>query len=84
VEGASRLPIARAEELIATKVLSADAERLQDQLDFRSLLRVAEVDLQAVRDNLRLIEMRGFGRQQDLAAKFEAMLAGLPAVFEAG
>jgi hypothetical protein len=38
--GEARVPVARAEELVATKVLSADAERLQDQLDFRSLLSV--------------------------------------------
>jgi len=76
VEG--RLPVARAEELVATKVLSADADRLQDHLDFRSLLSVAAVDLDAVRDDLRLIEARGFARQQDLIAKLNSMLASLP------
>jgi len=57
-QGQSRLPIARAEELIATKVLSADADRLQDHLDFRALVSSGEVDLHTVRDNLRLIELR--------------------------
>jgi len=76
-QGAGRLPVARAEELVATKVLSADDRRLQDHLDFRSLLSVAPVDLGIVRANLRLIEERGFARQQDLIAKFESMLAAV-------
>ncbi len=76
-QGAGRLPVARAEELVATKVLSADDRRLQDHLDFRSLLSVAPVDLGIVRANLQLIEQRGFARQQDLIAKFESMLAAV-------
>jgi hypothetical protein len=76
-QGPGRLPVARAEELVATKVLSADERRLQDHLDFRSLLSVASVDLGIVRANLQLIEQRGFARQQDLIAKFQSMLASL-------
>jgi len=76
-QGAGRVPVARAEELVATKVLSADERRLQDHLDFRSLLSVAPVDLGIVRANLQLIVQRGFARQQDLIAKFESMLAAV-------
>jgi hypothetical protein len=74
-QGAGKLPVARAEELVAMKVLSADERRLQDHLDFRSLIIVGSVDLDAVRRNLRLIEARGFARRQDLQAKLESMLA---------
>jgi len=74
-QGAGKLPVARAEELVAMKVLSADERRLQDHLDFRSLIIVGSVDLDAVRGNLRLIEARGFARRQDLQAKLESMLA---------
>lgn len=74
-QGGGRLPIARAEELVTMKVLSADAQRLQDTLDFRALLSVASVDLDAVRANLRLIEERGFARQQDLSEKLASMLS---------
>lgn len=37
-QGEGMLPVARAEELVSMKVLSADGERLQDTLDFRSLV----------------------------------------------
>jgi hypothetical protein len=76
-QGTGRLPVARVEELVATKVLSADEQRLQDHLDFRSLICVGAVDLDVVRANLQLIEERGFARQQDLLAKFELMLAAV-------
>lgn len=74
-QGSGRIPVARAEELVAMKVLSADERRLQDHLDFRSLITVGSVDMDAVRGNLRLIEERGFARRQDLQAKLESMLA---------
>jgi len=53
------VPIARAEELLSLKVLSMTEDRLQDRIDARNLLRVnADIDLDSVRDNLRLIAER--------------------------
>ena len=75
--GEGKLPVARAEELVSMKVLSADDQRLQDTLDFRSLVSVGVVDLAVVRVNLKLIEARGFARREDLVAKFESMLAAM-------
>lgn len=69
------VPIARAEELLSLKVLSMSDERLQDRIDARSLLRVnVDLDLDCVRDNLRLIAERGYARKQDLAAKLALLL----------
>lgn len=76
-QGEGKLPVARAEELVSMKVLSADEQRLQDTLDFRSLVSVGVVDLDVVRANLKLIEKRGFARREDLVAKFESMLAAM-------
>jgi hypothetical protein len=69
------LPIARAEELLAMKVLSMSDERLQDRIDARNLLRMSiNLDLECVRDNLRLITTRGYARKQDLDAKLAELL----------
>jgi len=69
------LPIARAEELLSLKVLSMSDERLQDRIDARNLLRVnADLDLECVRENLRLVAERGYARRQDLLAKLAALL----------
>jgi hypothetical protein len=69
------LPIARAEELLSLKVLSMSDERLQDRIDARNLLRVnADLDLDCVRDNLRLVAERGYARRQDLLAKLTTLL----------
>ena len=78
IEGLGPMPVAQAEELLAMKVLSMDARRLQDRIDAVRLLEVnRELDLPRVRDNLRLIEARGFGRRQDLSAKLEDLLASV-------
>jgi hypothetical protein len=63
------------------KVLSADDQRLQDTLDFRSLVSVGSVDLSVVRANLKLIEARGFARRENLVEKFEKMLNACRASF---
>jgi Nucleotidyl transferase of unknown function (DUF2204) len=78
IEGIGPVPVAQAEELVAMKVLSMDARRLQDRLDAMRLLEVNPgLDVQRVRDDLRLIETRGFGRLQDLAAKLDEVLASV-------
>jgi hypothetical protein len=78
VEGIGPVPVAQAEELLAMKVLSMDARRLQDRIDAIRLLEVNPgLDVQRVREDLRLIETRGFGRRQDLAAKLDELLASV-------
>jgi hypothetical protein len=75
VEGIGPLPVASAEELLAIKVLSMDARRLQDHIDARKLLEAnPDLDLDRVRDDLRLIEERGYHRAQDLRAKLQQVL----------
>lgn len=71
-----QLPVARAEELLAMKILSMSARRLQDQIDARNLILFAEnLDIDAVKDNLDRIIARGFDRSEDLHAKFVDVLA---------
>jgi hypothetical protein len=73
--------VARAEELLAMKVLSMTEQRAQDRLDAISLLLVNDaIDLAVVRDNLRLITERGFHREQDLVAKLESIVGAARAV----
>jgi Nucleotidyl transferase AbiEii toxin, Type IV TA system len=78
IEDIGPVPVAQAEELLAMKILSMDARRLQDRIDAVRLLEVnRDLDLQRVRDNLRLIESRGFGRRQDLTAKLAEVLESI-------
>ena len=72
--GATSLRVARNEELVALKVLSASEKRLQDTLDAHALIE-AGVDLDVVHANLKAISERGFDRGQDLIAKFAVMAA---------
>jgi hypothetical protein len=52
-----------------------NARRLQDRIDALRLLEVnSEIDIRRVRDNLSLIEQRGFHRRQDLAAKLKDVI----------
>jgi hypothetical protein len=67
------LPVARSEELLAMKVLSMRESRLQDRIDASHLLET-DIDLESVRENLELIEKRGYHRNQDLRAKLEELL----------
>ena len=54
---------------------STSGRRLQDRMDAMKLLEVnQDLDLQRVRDDLALIEQRGFHRRQDLAAKLLPLL----------
>jgi len=70
-----RIRVARAEELLALKVLSMTRERAQDALDARRILECnPALDLASVRDDLALIRSRGFDRGQDLQAKLSALL----------
>jgi hypothetical protein len=75
LEGVGPVPVARAEELLAMKVLSMDERRLQDRIDAVSLTECnPDLDLQAVRRNLSLIRERGYDRNQDLESKLEEIL----------
>lgn len=68
------VPIARAEHLLAMKVLSMRDERLQDRIDALGLLSTG-LDLGEVRRCLDLIDERGYARGQDLRAKLDALFA---------
>jgi hypothetical protein len=70
------IAVARAEELLAMKILSMTPKRLQDRIDAQSLILFhPDLDLEAVRDNLRLITARGYHRDRDLAARLDEVLA---------
>jgi nucleotidyltransferase AbiEii toxin of type IV toxin-antitoxin system len=74
-EGIADVPVARAEDLLAMKVLWARAGRPHDSADAQSLLLVnPALDLASVRERLRLMTERGFARNQDLFAKLDALL----------
>jgi hypothetical protein len=67
IAGAGAVPVARPEELLAMKVLSMTDSRPQDRMDAVGLLKLnPDLDLRAVRGNLRLIDARGFSRGRDL------------------
>jgi predicted nucleotidyltransferase len=73
--GVGSIRIARAEELLAMKVLSMTERRLQDRLDALNLVLFNPgLRLDDVRDSLALITERGFDRGQDLAAKLDEVL----------
>lgn len=75
IDGVGTVPVARAEELLALKVLSMTDARPRDRIDAVNLLAVnPALDVGAVRDLLSLIEARGYGRGEDLSAKLEALL----------
>jgi hypothetical protein len=76
VGAVGELPVARAEDLLAMKVLSMSDRRPQDRMDAVSLLLVNDgLDLDDVRQSLATMTARGFHRDQDLLAKLEALLA---------
>lgn len=69
------VPVARAEELLALKVLSLSVRRPQDAVDAQGLLRTnPDLDLDRVRMLLDRIGERGFARGQDLVGKLVAVL----------
>jgi hypothetical protein len=72
--------VARAEELLAMKILSMTEQRLQDRLDAINLvLTNPSMQLAEVRELLALITTRGFDRGQDLAHKLEELIAAVHA-----
>jgi hypothetical protein len=68
------VPVARAEELLAMKILSMRESRLKDRMDAEQLLAVGGVDLDVVRADLALIHARGFDRGQDLQSKLASVV----------
>jgi hypothetical protein len=69
------IPVATAEDLLATKVLSMTDRRLQDRIDAQKLLQFRkDMRLDRVRAQLALIRDRGFHRDQDLDAKLATLL----------
>jgi hypothetical protein len=79
VEGVGAIPVARAEELLAMKVLSMTDARPQDRIDALNLLACnATLRLDEVQELLATIEQRGFHREQDLTEKLRRVLADRP------
>jgi len=75
LEGAGSVPVANAEELLAMKVLSMTATRLQDRIDAQHLLQFTpKLDISRVRAHLARITDRGYAREQDLEAKLALVL----------
>ena len=75
LEGIGRVRVARAEELLAMKVLAFRPGREKDLMDACSLLRLnRRLDLSAVRACLATIAHRGYDRGQDLEAKLAEVL----------
>lgn len=74
-----KIAVARAEELLAMKILSMTDARLQDRIDAQQLLRHnPAIDLGAVRADLGLIRGRGFDRGQNLEEKLRSLLPIVP------
>jgi hypothetical protein len=72
---AGAIPVARAEELVALKILALSPRRAQDGIDLDGLLRVnPELDLERVRALLQLVDERGFSRGEDLFEKLREVL----------
>jgi hypothetical protein len=68
-------PVATTGHLIALKVL---AGRNQDLTDLESLLPSASVaDLDAARSAVKLIQARGFNREQDVVADLDKLIADM-------
>lgn len=75
IAAAGDLPVARAEELLAMKVLSMSERRPQDRMDAVNLVLVnPALDLEVVRANLGLIVARGFDRGENLASRLDSVL----------
>lgn len=73
-----RIPVAKAEALVALKVLAASPRRKQDVIDFESLVRLnADLDLERVRVLLALVTSRGFHRNEILGDKLDRLLADM-------
>jgi hypothetical protein len=71
------VPVARAEELVALKILAMTDRRPRDRGDALALLQAGGLSLPELEANLRLIEARGYQRRQDLQRKLADLLATL-------
>lgn len=71
------VPVARAGDLIALKVLARDdVRRPQDLMDLRALLRESgDEEIQHARQAAALITARGYSRGRDLVVQLEALLS---------
>jgi predicted nucleotidyltransferase len=81
IPGIGPLPVACAEELVAMKILSMTHRRLQDRIDAQRLLQHTHgLDIDRVRENLKLIRQRGYDRGEDLDAKLASLLEEIRSV----
>jgi predicted nucleotidyltransferase len=72
-----RVPVATVGHLLALKLLSRDDRaRPQDRVDLAQLLRAAHrADLDAAREAVALIQVRGYQRDRDLPGDLERLIA---------
>ncbi len=69
------IPVARAEELLAMKVLAFEPARRHDRSDALGILELnPELDLASVRQTLQLVSERGFDRGRDLMARLDSLV----------
>jgi hypothetical protein len=74
-----RVPVARAGDLLALKVLAVSLDRPQDEADIVALLRDATPeDLEDARAAAALIVARGFHRGRDLSRDLDRRIGSLP------
>lgn len=71
------VPVAQAADLVAMKILSdEDGTRKSDRRDLHWLMALlSTTDVEAVRNRLELIIERGWNRNRDLQAEFDALIA---------
>jgi hypothetical protein len=75
ISGVGTIPIARAEELLAMKLVTMLSDHLEDLRDALTLLtKVSSLDLDSVRENLRLASERQYNRGRDLEAQLDGLL----------
>jgi hypothetical protein len=76
MESVGAVSIARAEELLAMKILSMSPKRPQDMVDAQNLIAFnADIDLKMVRKNLSTMVERAYHRDEDLFGKLDALLS---------
>lgn len=79
LSGGVTVPVARAGHLIATKLLASAPDRLQDELDLRSLRQhLTDPERERARDAIARIEALGANRGKQLSEEFRRWLDSAP------
>lgn len=76
IPGVGAVPVVRAEELLAMKVLAFRPARPHDRVDALGILELnPQLDLVSVRQTLALVSERGYDRGRDLLARLDSLVA---------